>query len=74
MYKNILEWVAEFLNKRHQRVVIEGEASSWSLLSSGVPQGSVLGPVLFLLYINDMPNTVKIAASNCSRMILNSSK
>jgi len=55
----ILEWVADFLKNRRQRVVVKGEESTWENVTSGIPQGSVLGPVLFIIYINDMPDTLK---------------
>ena len=58
-----------FLQNPNQRVVINGECSSWSKVKLGVPQGSILGPVLFLCFINDMPNnissTIRLYADDC---------
>ena len=52
----VLRWVESFLNDRWQRVVVDGKSSEWTDITSGIPQGSVLGPISFVIYINDMPD------------------
>ena len=54
----LLQWIDSFLSCRTQRVVVENEMSSPLPVLSGVPQGTVLGPLLFLIYINDMPSRI----------------
>ena len=57
--EHFLGWIKDFLENRRQRVVINGEASDWRPVTSGIPQGSVLGPILFICYVNDMPEAVQ---------------
>ena len=53
-----LRWIRSFLVGRTQKVILNGQESRTTKVSSGVPQGSVLGPLLFIIYINDMPNNI----------------
>ena len=71
---NRCNWIADYLNDRQQKVVLDGFFSNFASINAGVPQGSVLGPFLFLLYINDITgnllNIVRLFADDTSLFVI----
>ena len=55
----LLMWIIDYLSDRKQRVVIDGEKSQWTYIKSGVPQGSIHGPLLFLIYTDDIVDRIQ---------------
>ena len=55
----LLSWFSSYLENRIQRVVLDGKASQWERLHAGVPQGTVLEPLLFLIFLNDLVDTLE---------------
>ena len=66
---NLLQWIKECLTDRMQQVVINNMSSCYGSAPSGEPQGSMFGPVLFILYVNDLLTTVD--SKKCSQTIQN---
>ena len=56
----LLRWFCDYLENRKQRVVLPGASSKWATITVGVPQGSILVPLLFLIYINDIVIDIKV--------------
>ena len=71
---SLLSWFSNYLKGRRQRVVLPGVSSNWSSINAGVPQGSILGPLLFLIYINDIVeninSSIRVFADDTSLYII----
>ena len=59
MKGDVLNWIKSFIRGITQCVKVDGAHSSWKKVISGISQGSVIGPILFVIFINDMPDAVK---------------
>jgi len=59
IHNNILTWIANFLQNRMMRVRVNGECSDWAYVWSRIPQGSVLGPLLFLIFVNNLLDWIR---------------
>ena len=70
----LLNWFKNYLFDRRQRVILPGVNSDWSKIFAGVPQGSILGPLLFLVFINDIVNEIgsciRLSADDTSLFII----
>ena len=55
---DVINWIEKWLTHRRQRIIVDGEILNWKSVLSGVPKGSVLGPILFLIYTNDLEDDI----------------
>ena len=72
--ETVIKWVKSFLNDRKQKVTVNGAESKNHKVTSGIPQGSVLEPILFVIYINDMPECVDSTSTTCTYLFADDTK
>ncbi len=67
--ENVIRWIRSYLTERTYKVQVADELSQWTRIKSGVPQGSMIGPLLFLLFVNDFLNVTTLLFADAVKMV-----